>query len=209
MILIPLIFASAVLDIIADYRGRKRLVHIFKPLATSLILAAALLAPQPVSPVYQTLVVIGLAFSLLGDVFLLLPSNRFIAGLLSFLAAHLFYIAAFTSDGGWRITPWLLLPWLVYAAVFLRLLLPHAGRFKAPIIVYGLVIAAMAWQALERWAQVQTAGAFLAFAGAALFVLSDSALAVNRFARPFRSAQAVVLSTYWAGQLLIALSVWY
>ena len=209
MILIPLIFASAVLDIVADYRGRRRLVYILKPLTTFLILTLALQAPEPASPAYRLLVAVGLAFSLLGDVFLMLPANRFIPGLLSFLVAHVCYIAAFTVDGGFRVTLWLLLPCLVYAAALLWILLPHAGKMKWPITIYGLVIAAMAWQALERWAHLQTAGAFLACAGAVLFVLSDSALAINRFARPFRSAQAVVLSTYWAGQLLIALSVSY
>ena len=207
ILLILLILASAVLDIAADYRGQRRLVYVLKPLTTLLILVLAAQAPPSTPPIYQAWIVTGLAFSLAGDVFLMLPSNRFVAGLVSFLVAHLCYIAAFTAGGGFRFTPWLLLPCVVYAAVLLRILLPHSGRMKPPIAVYGIVIATMAWQALERWADLQTSGASLALAGAVLFVLSDSALAVNRFARPFRSAQAVVLSTYWAGQLLIALSV--
>ena len=38
-------------------------------------------------------------------------------------------------------------------------------------------------------------------------MVSDGALAINRFARPFRGAQAVVLGTYFPAQMLIALSV--
>jgi alkenylglycerophosphocholine/alkenylglycerophosphoethanolamine hydrolase len=49
--------------------------------------------------------------------------------------------------------------------------------------------------------------ALLALLGATLFVLSDSALAINRFVRPFKAVHAVVLSTYYAAQWLIALSV--
>jgi uncharacterized membrane protein YhhN len=47
----------------------------------------------------------------------------------------------------------------------------------------------------------------LAAAGAALFVASDSALAVNRFVRHFRRADALVLGAYFAAQTLIALSI--
>jgi len=39
-----------------------------------------------------------------------------------------------------------------------------------------------------------------------LFLASDSVLAVDRFVKPFRAAQAVILSTYFAAQALIALS---
>jgi hypothetical protein len=40
-------------------------------------------------------------------------------------------------------------------------------------------------------------------------VVSDSALAINRFVQPFRYAQPLVLSTYFLAQTLIALSVWF
>jgi len=42
---------------------------------------------------------------------------------------------------------------------------------------------------------------------AVLFVISDSALAINRFRGRYRSAQALILSTYFAAQWLIARSV--
>jgi uncharacterized membrane protein YhhN len=46
-----------------------------------------------------------------------------------------------------------------------------------------------------------------AAAGALLFMLSDGMLAVDRFRRPFRWSRLAVLSTYFAAQWLIALSV--
>ena len=46
---------------------------------------------------YAGFILAGLVFSLAGDVFLMLPSDQFMAGLVSFLIAHLFYIAAFTA----------------------------------------------------------------------------------------------------------------
>ena len=76
-----------------------------------------------------------------------------------------------------------------------------------PVLVYVLTIGVMAWQAAERWARAEDASALLALVGALFFVVSDSALAMNRFRKPFRSAQALVLSTYYTAQWLIALSV--
>jgi uncharacterized membrane protein YhhN len=49
-------------------------------------------------------------------------------------------------------------------------------------------------------------GSLLAMMGAILFILSDSALAVDRFKGRFRGAQALILSTYFTAQWLIALS---
>jgi uncharacterized membrane protein YhhN len=43
--------------------------------------------------------------------------------------------------------------------------------------------------------------------GAILFLVSDSVLAINRFAKPFRAAEALLLTTYFAAQTLIALSL--
>ena len=40
--------------------------------------------------------------------------------------------------------------------------------------------------------------------GALSFLVSDSVLSVNRFARPFAGAHAVVMVTYYAAQMLIA-----
>ena len=43
--------------------------------------------------------------------------------------------------------------------------------------------------------------------GAVFFMLSDSLLAINRFAMPFAGAQFWVLTTYYVAQLLIAHNV--
>ncbi len=205
ILMIP-IALSAAIAIAADYRGARRAVYVFKPLATLLILLVALIA-SPADPLYQALIVAGLICSLAGDMFLMLPGNKFVPGLLSFLLAHLCYIGAFIAEGGPRAS-WWLLPCLAYLVVFMRLLWPHVGALRVPVLAYGIVISAMLWQAIERAAATPGSNATHSAAlGAALFVLSDSALAWNRFAHRFRAAQLLVLGTYWAGQLLIALSV--
>jgi len=67
----------------------------------------------------------------------------------------------------------------------------------------------MAWRAAVRAQSpaLSDASALTALAGACLFLASDSMLAVDRFRLPFRAAEPIVFATYWAAQLLIALSV--
>jgi uncharacterized membrane protein YhhN len=193
----------AVQEIRAEYRGR-RSIYLFKPLTVILIIAMAL---QAEPSLYRHLIVTGLLFSLAGDIFLMLPRDRFIQGLVSFLVAHLFYIAAFTLDGTRRASPLTALALLIYGGIMLRQLLPFLGRLKLPVVIYMLVILLMVWQASNRWMSTGTTASGVAFAGACLFAASDSVLAWNRFRRPFRSAQGLILSSYFAAQWLIALSV--
>ena len=199
--------ASALLTIGAEYRGPRRHVYAFKPLTVALVILVALQTKFGAAPPYKHLVVAGLLCSLAGDVLLMLPRERFVAGLVCFLFAHLCYIAAFTAGGG---TPRASSAWgaaalLLYGALMLRLLWPRLGKLKGPVVVYVAAILLMAWQALNRWLAGE-AGSALALAGALLFVASDSALAWNRFKGEFKGAQAVVLGTYFAAQWLIALS---
>ena len=201
------ILASTVALLRAEARGLRRQIYVFKPLTTTLILMLALATPTPVSSAYQTAVVLGLLFSLAGDVFLMLPSDRFVAGLASFLVAHLFYIAAFHPAAGSAISVWALLPFLVYGAALLRVLWPHLGRLAGPVLLYAATLLVMGWQAAEQHLALHTAGTLAALVGAVLFVMSDSLLAFKRFVRPFRLGQPAVLSTYFVAQWLIALSV--
>jgi len=205
-VLSTLVLASALLNVRAEHGGDRRQVYFFKPLTTFLIILVALQAKHATAAPYRALIVAGLICSLAGDVFLMLPRDRFVAGLVSFLFAHLFYIAAFTLGGGGALRVWAALPLALYGALMLRLLWPGLGRFKAPVVVYVLVILLMALQAASRWPAAGGGGGAEACAGALLFVASDSALAWNRFRGAFPGAQTLVLGTYFAAQWLIALS---
>ncbi|MGB7924325.1 MAG: lysoplasmalogenase [Pyrinomonadaceae bacterium] len=204
-----LALVSAALHIRAEgSAGAKLQVYLFKPLTMVWIILIALLAKSHVSSFYKYMIVAGLVCSLLGDIFLMLPSDRFVQGLLSFLVAHLFYIAAFASGGVDLLSAFLYaIPFLIYGGIMLRLLFPHVGRMKLPVVVYMLVILVMAWLALSRWAATGQTGSALAFLGALLFTASDSTLAVNRFKGRIDHAQFYILSTYFSAQWLIALSI--
>ncbi len=207
-ILLSLATLGATLTLVwGDYRGSRALVYVAKPLATLLILALAASAPPGADPRVAWWILAGLVFSLAGDVLLMLPSDRFTAGLASFLVAHVCYIAAFTHEAGFQLAPLALLPLLVAVGFVYRKLAPGLGSLRIPVIVYIAVIVVMAWQAFARCAVIPGAGPPLAAAGALLFAVSDSALALARFQRPFAGSQATVYASYFAAQWLIALSL--
>jgi uncharacterized membrane protein YhhN len=207
VLLTLLIVGSAALHLRAEYLGVANQIYLFKPLTTSLIIVLALTRPDPPTGFYKAAIAAGLLFSLAGDVFLMLPNDRFLAGLISFAVAHLVYIVAFSSVGGFYRNLWALLPFLLYGLLIVVYLWPGLGKMALPAFIYMLVILVMAWQALGQWRQTGETRALLAFAGALFFVVSDSVLAINRFRQPFEAGRFVVLSTYYLAQWLIALSV--
>ncbi len=204
-ILMLLVILSASIHIRAEYRGPRQHVYVFKPLTMVFIWLIAILG-QATFPFYKYMIITGLVFSLAGDVFLMLPSDRFLAGLVAFLIAHLFYIAAFLSEIS-ALTWWPLVPLVIYGIVIYTIVASSLGKLKLPVLIYVVVILIMAWLAWERWSQTGQSGALLAFAGAVLFVISDTILAINRFRGAFKPSRALNLTTYFAAQWLIASSV--
>jgi uncharacterized membrane protein YhhN len=202
-----LVAMSAALAVRAEYRGPRWQVYLFKPLTTALLLALALATPPYGAARYQLAVAIGLALSLVGDVFLMLPGDRFMPGLSSFLLAHFAYLVAFTTDVQLAAAPVLFAPFAVFGLAILALLWRRLGRLQVPVALYVLVIVSMAGQAAGRAWLLRNPAAALAASGAVLFVASDTLLSLNRFRRPFPSAQALILGSYFLAQWLIAASV--
>jgi uncharacterized membrane protein YhhN len=222
-VLLVTVGALILVDERAPHNGPRNLrwVAVWKPLSTLLvILIAALAFTRPnVDATYSALVLAGLLLSLAGDVLLIFPSSRaFTFGLVAFLCAHLAYIAAFVhvqtayalgSNRPAEVISAAVLA-LVAGAVF-GLLRPTLGKMKAPVVLYMLVISVMVHRALATALVYPTASPFpmLIVAGALLFYASDAILAIDRFklggAMP--RGHLLNLSTYYAGQLLIALSV--
>jgi len=193
----------------AGFAGKagRRPFYVLKPLTMVLVILVALLAKAPVPAAYKAYILAGLLFSLAGDVFLMLPEKWFPAGLVSFLAAHVLYILAFRPERGGGLSAPVLLPFMLYALLFFRMLAPGLGKLKLPVLVYTAAITAMAWLAGCRYVYLGGTKPLLAFIGAALFLISDSVLAYDRFSKKIGPAQILILGTYFPAQLLIALSV--
>lgn len=198
---------STSLHLRAEYRGPRWQVYLFKPLTTAILLLLAAIPASAHGPRYQAAIVVGLACSLVGDVMLMLPYDRFVPGLAAFLLAHLAYLVAFVSGVPIGTAPALLLPILAIGILLLRVLWPGLGSFRGPVLAYTVAILLMVWRAWAREWVAPGAGALLAAIGATLFMLSDTILALNRFRRPVPGAQIAIMTSYVAAQAMIALSV--
>ena len=78
--------------------GNQRLEWLCKPAAMVALIGAAI-AISPDDPSVKIAFIIGLVLSLAGDVFLLLPTDRFLFGLVSFFLAHVAYVVGFLLAG--------------------------------------------------------------------------------------------------------------
>jgi alkenylglycerophosphocholine hydrolase len=97
------------------------------------------------------------------------------------------------------------IPFALYAVAMYRFLAPGMGPLAAPVGGYAVAISAMMWRAAARVRPGERAG-WIALAGALVFGLSDTLLALNRFHAPIAAAPYAIMLTYWAGQLGIAAS---
>lgn len=209
------ILCFAVLAIVGAWVGGDAiwLHYLGKPLATLSILWLAAAATPTMGTRYRRAVLAGLGLSLAGDVFLMLPGDRFVPGLVSFLLAHVCYCIAFVPGSAMkaRVVAFILLA--AVAGANLVGLLPLIGpELKIPVLVYVAVLASMAAFALARaWtaARIDETPRSVRFAaiGAVAFVLSDSLLAWDRFAGNVPAPALTVLASYWLAQWAIARSV--
>jgi uncharacterized membrane protein YhhN len=196
-----LLIEAAALSTACAATGYIELHRLFKPLAmvVAIVLVARSLTFKTVLPLQLAL--IG---SLAGDVFLMLP-GYFIPGLVSFLCAHLAYIAVFKKDLAWFPNRRALALTLGFGVVMYGVLwvggLPAALR--GPVAAYVTVIALMAAQAMGRATLLRTPGSVWVAVGAGSFMLSDTLLALNKFVSPLPLSQLWVLSTYYLAQVLI------
>ena len=161
---------------------------------------------------YHLAIIYGLVLSGIGDGLLVFTDDPayFIAGLLSFALAHVAYIFAFSWGGGIRsIRAPLLLPCLLVSCMAFSAIYPGVAAHNLALLtaLYNCLITAMIWRSLVQLESDQSWSNLAAFIGALLFFVSDFVLAMNKFSRPVPSAQTVVMTTYYAGQLGIALSV--
>ena len=200
------ISVSAAFAISGKYQKPKFIHYAFKPLTMILVISLAWERVTILPSAYGYFVLSGLCISLLGDVFLMLPAKYFRPGLLAFLAAQVFYVLAFSRGlKSLAFSPLLII--LAYAGVIFLFLYRSLGKYRWPVLSYITAISGMAWLAVSRQLGLFDRSSLLAMIGAFLFLFSDSVNAVNRFKKPFWLAQILILGSYFAAQLLFALSI--
>jgi uncharacterized membrane protein YhhN len=223
--LIAVILATGLIHLATLSLDMEWLNWVFKLLPMVLIIALAIRSKGTGrgGVAYRRLIGAGLVFSIGGDALLLLPDDPwFVFGLGSFLVGHLFYVAAMATR------------WLAPAGrpgetatnkqegfaigftagiMIIAYSLTMGSRFHGsimadesqsglwiPVMVYIAVIGAMGWSAIMT-------RNVLAIVGALLFMASDSILAWNKFVGDVPVSGILIMSTYFAAQLLIASSI--
>lgn len=182
-----------------------------KPLIVIAIMGYFISSTKGIESPLKKWIISALAFSWLGDVFLMLESRNsqfFLFGLSSFLLAHLIYIFFFHHVRlieKLRGRAWLLLPIAFYYAAMISWLSPHLGDMKVPVRIYAVVISFMFMLALHMLFIPNKKAGWLMATGAFLFLISDSILAINRFYQEFFMGGILIMLTYGFAQLLIVM----
>ena len=199
------IFISALLAIIADFFEINLLFYFLKPLTTSLIILFLLKHLDTAAKVYSNLIIIGLLFCLGGDTFLLIP-DFFVFGLGSFLIGHLWFIAAFVKENGWKFPHKTGIRLTVFGSILYGLIYPNLGKLFLPVAVYMTVVVVMSWQGIA-FTRNSTKITFKRVGLAvSLFLFSDAFIALNKFYAPISFSGVIILTTYWMAIFLIAKS---
>lgn len=213
---LPLLTAfalAALVHLCACLAGYDTLKRVTKPLLLPFLLAFYLLSAGTT----DWLMIPALLFGFLGDVALGLPrpahengrsSPFLLAGLLSFLLGHLFYIAVFLRNMAappqvWTAVGAVCLALALFLVIFLSLR-PHMGNLLLPGTAYLLVLLAMACAAAVSGL---TVGAPVRILGGVLFVASDYILARSILLEQTRYTDFFVMLTYLAAQSALTASL--
>jgi uncharacterized membrane protein YhhN len=202
-----------VVELVGEVTGNMQLVYYTKPFLMPALAAWFFMETRGSKWFLRSAVLTALAFSTVGDILLLLAKDAegqllFLLGLVAFLFAHLFYTGGFILRARKRSRflkthYWWGLPFLAYAIgllVWLRPGVPH-GLF-GPVAAYALAITCTALSAVNLYPLVPRNVFFQLLAGAVLFVLSDSLIAVSKFGSVPVPGFAIML-TYVLGQGLL------
>ncbi len=161
----------------------------------------------------EKLVAVGLFFGCLGDIFLMLNENMFVAGLASFLIGHILYVIAFSKQTSAKALSkhksYILIAGILasFSYYLYNILQPSLGPLKIPVILYIIVIAAMAFFAYTRRYQTNTLSFIICLIGALLFIFSDSILALNKFVAYLANSGLYIMSSYILAQYFITLGI--
>mgnify|MGYP006284168055 CR=1 FL=1 len=212
----PVVFAAFIIILFVRefvaYKKVLALKYITTPLVTFTIILMCLLAINVHGfYFYSFMIILGLLCSLIADTLLMIEEiSLFLQGLIYFLVAHLFYVAAFSigySFAGWNIILALVL--LAGALLYYRAIWKARGKHYVPALVYIIILSSMLFFAVTSLNNgIHPRGILLAI-GAILFVLSDMVLGYNTFISTIPHSTVVTWSLYAPAQMFIAISCFY
>jgi uncharacterized membrane protein YhhN len=205
-VVIGLGLTVALVHLVALLLGAETIAVVTKVALVPLLAAyVVVVTARPRAPMVR-LTLVALGFSWLGDSApsLVADDVAFLVMVGFFLVAQLAYIAAFAPRfraGPLRRRPVLALPYVGAFVLLLAACVPGAGALVVPAVVYGACLVTMA--AFATGVNPRTA------VGGAVFLVSDTLIALGAFAPWFHLPQAGfwVMATYIAGQILLVTGV--
>lgn len=204
-LLLALAAAFAVGDWFAVDSKNRRLEYVCKPFTMVFLLGVAA-AVDVDHTTARNWFLLALALSLAGDVFLMLPRDRFVPGLVAFLLGHLAYIVGMWTAGVTFVALVIGLAVAALAIAFIGARILAAVRagpepsMVLPVAAYMIVISLMLASAIGSelpWAIV----------GACLFYCSDALIAWQRFVRAQPWHALAIIVTYHLAQTGLAFAL--
>jgi len=195
---------GVILSLVGERYSNTILIASGKLIAATAYLAAAW-SLGAAETEWGRVLLLGMVFCWVGDLLLVSNSSRslFLLGLTSFLLGHVAYIGAFAvRTVSFPAVLGAALPMVLFAWAVLRWLNPHLdARMRWPVWCYVIAISTMMAMAVGTFA---VAGNWLIPAGALLFLLSDLAVARDRFIAPGFINRAWGLPVYFCAQMVLA-----
>lgn len=194
----------SVVDIIGITFKIQSLILAFKPLILLSLIYLYIVTVKRRNKWY----ILALFFCLLGDVLLLYKGEKiyFITGLISFLTAHILFIKIVLG----RIKKVSLkkvintfIPFFIIVGLLFLVIRNSLGEMQFPVLFYGLIISLFVTVSLIANEQRRSRKSINMLAGAIVFMISDSILAINKFYYSAAIFEILVMSTYILAQYLI------
>lgn len=225
-LLLLLVFGGFLVDWLAIACQWKRLKPITKPIAMLGLIFWTFSIVDWNIDLFAGVLIAAQFFGLMGDIFLLLPTRWFLWGLIAFFIGHICYFSLETLiiydmvriGQPERFFFWVVICsilWLILLTVFYTVFGLHYKNRQGKkflwiaiqvyfwilsgIVVISLLVVLM--RSLPFWRSL------ILPLGAALFLLSDTLLATNRFIKPINQAQLKVRITYHLAQVLLAIGL--
>jgi len=193
----------SIVDFIGIFFKIPILIFIFKPF---ILLSLLVLYSLSVS-IKNKWYLLALVFSFFGDVFLMFTGQLyFIAGLISFLIAHVLFIKIVTSKiqkYSWLKVFSSIIPFLIIFSLLIFNLKDSLHEMLLPVIIYGLTISIFGVVSLIDFLNTRSKKSLIMFSGAVVFMLSDSVLAIDKFYFEEDINKIVIMFTYVLAQYLI------
>ena len=178
----------------------------------ALVVAASSFLSPSANTNYTVWILVGLAISFITDLFRIDMGNDriLLAAITVFVVAYLEYAITFTRFSGFQPEDWIFgAIFLIVYALLMRLYWKGLGKFKVPVMIYGLVLPFMATRAISTLFgnTFSLVSAITVTVGTLLILMGNVEYGMHRFYKPVKFFYGPLC--YAIGQLLIALSCSY